>query len=133
MPMPMRSFRLATIMLLAVQALCGCGSGSYRVAPLDADEARETLQSALESWKKDESIDALQKETPPIVVVDVDWSGGMKLLTFEAIDQGTEVDGRLVNKVKLTLQDARGAQRKETVTYLVTTSPALTVLRDIRQ
>jgi hypothetical protein len=121
--------------LFAVALYCGlltgCGSPVYQSAPVDPSMALDTLTRAMESWKEGEPVDALREETPPVVVQDFDWTGGMKLLNYEFIGEGEPVDANLIAQVKLTLEDKQGAQREKTVTYVVSTAPALTVFRDI--
>jgi hypothetical protein len=65
---------------LAAAAGAGCSSGPVH-APVEANKARETLRTALESWKKGDKSDALQKATPPVYVIDGDWQAGAKLST----------------------------------------------------
>jgi hypothetical protein len=126
-------FTRAALPLLAVLVAAGCGRGVYEAASLDEEQARETLTSALESWKQGDSQESLQERSPPTLVMDPDWMGGAKLLNFQIPDEGEELEGRLVIQVTLTLQDERGGPTEKTVTYLVNTSPALAVLRDIRR
>lgn len=131
--MATKPYGRAAVACLALLLVAGCGRGRYEVAPLDEEQARETLNDALESWKQGESQDSLQERSPPILAQDPDWMSGVKLLDYEFVDAGEEVDGRLVSHVKLKLLDDRGGQGEKTVTYLVNTNPGLTVLRDIRQ
>ncbi len=124
--------RGATVLIASI-ALVGCGSGGYRTPPLDAALARDTLETVLENWKNGEKSDSLQESSPPIIAQDIDWFNGVQLLDYQVLDEGHEIDGNLVEKVILTLPDSRGGKTQKKVTYLVTTSPSLTVLRDIRQ
>jgi hypothetical protein len=64
--------------------LQGCSGGSGRAAPVDPGRAREALKSALESWKKGETPDALKSASPPIVVQDFDWMAGHSLVNYES-------------------------------------------------
>jgi hypothetical protein len=105
----------------------GCGS-SHRVQP---DVAEKTLRTAMESWKNGQAPGDLQKATPAIVVQDLDWMSGSKLVDFQILEGGQPVDSNLYAQVKLTLQGAGGEKAEKTVTYVVGTSPALTVFRDI--
>jgi hypothetical protein len=93
--------------------------------------ALDTLTRAMESWKEGETVDALREETPPVVVQDFDWTRGFKLLDYEVVGEGKPVDANLIAQVKLTLEDQQGAQSEKTVTYVVSTAPALTVFRDM--
>lgn len=125
--------RNAGLLLLLVVSggLTGCGTKGYQAPVLDGPKARETLTSVLDDWKNGETPESLQKRTPPIVVQDIDWTSGTKLVKYELSGDGTEAEGSLVTQVKLTLQHSRGGPKEKTVTYIVGTSPGLTVLRDI--
>ena len=111
--------------------LAGCGSGVYQSAPVDEDKASETLLEVMESWKEGETPDSLQEQSPKIVVQDFDWLSGMKLLSYEVVGESKAVDANLIARVKLTLQDKTGNELEKTVTYVVGTSPVLTVFRDM--
>lgn len=123
----------AMLLLAAGLAAAGCGGPGYALPPLDVEQARDTLETALACWKEGEPLEALNDYSPPIVVLDIDWNHGRRLFDFEILDGGQEVDGHLVSPVKLTLQDDGGARIEQLVTYRVTTSPALAVLREIRR
>lgn len=111
--------------------LAGCGSGAYQSAPVNGEKARETLAAALEGWKSGETIEDLKDGSPSIVVQDFDWSNGIKLVDYQVVDEGDEVDANLVAKVKLSLESKEGAKSEKTVTYVVGTAPVLTVFRDM--
>ena len=111
--------------------LLGCGSNVYQSAPVDEDKASETLTLVLDSWQEGETPDSLQEQTPKVVVQDFDWSSGMKLMSYEVVGEPKAVNANLIAKVKLSLQDKSGSASEKTVTYLVGTSPALTVFRDM--
>ncbi len=111
--------------------LAGCGSGPYQSAPVDADLARETLMSVMESWKNGETVESLKEDTPAIVVQDFDWVGGMKLLDYEVVDDGKPESANLIARVKLSLEDREGMKSEKTVIYVVGTAPVLTVFRDM--
>ncbi len=117
--------------LLCSLLLTGCGSGPYQSAPVDADLARETLTSVMESWKNGETVESLKEDMPPIVVQDFDWAGGMKLLDYEVLDDGKPESANLIARVKLSLEDREGTKSEKTVTYVVGTAPVLTVFRDL--
>lgn len=119
--------RIQSLLVLGLACLIGCGA-SHRVQP---DIAVSTLRTALESWKGGETPDSLKKATPPIVVQDADWTSGAKLISFEIQEGGKPVDANLYAQVKLKLRDAAGTESDKTVTYVVGTSPALTVFRDM--
>jgi hypothetical protein len=117
--------------LLCTCVLAGCGSGVYESAPVNPDIARDTLNSVLESWKEGATIESLKADSPSIVVQDLDWSSGAKLLDYEVLDDGKPESANLVARVKLSLEDKEGTKSEKTVTYLVGTAPVLTVFRDM--
>jgi hypothetical protein len=117
--------------LFIAAALGGCGGGPYESAPVNAKLARETLDQVLTNWKKGESLDTLQNASPKIVVQDLDWSSGAKLIEYEIVGDGKEVDANLIAEVKLKLRDPRGKEFERNVKYVVGTSPVLTVFRDM--
>lgn len=71
---------------------------------------------------------------PPVVVQDMDWISGHSLEAFEILDDAEPVDANLHAKVRLTLGSKEsGGESEKTVTYLVSTSPKLTVFRQMMQ
>ncbi len=53
--------------------LVAIGCSNSPNAPVNAAKARETLQTALESWKSGEPATALESRTPPIYIIDQEW------------------------------------------------------------
>ena len=116
---------------LAATVGLGCSKGINN-APVDAALARETLQKALESWKKGEKVDALQQAALPIYVIDMEWQGGAILKEYEILGNGDEKDAHLVCKVKLTVRGPGSAKEvKKEQTYVISTAPNLTVSRKV--
>ena len=118
-------FTLAT----AGPLLSGC-SGPGRAAPVDAPRAREALRTALEGWKRGDTIDALKSGSPPIVAQDFDWMAGQRLVAYEVTGDGKDDDANLRIPVRLTLRTAKGKEVRKDVSYVVGTSPAVTVFRE---
>ena len=116
-------FALAT----ASPAFPGCSVAGHVVDP---ERARETLKTALESWKKGDTIESLRAASPPIVAQDFDWMAGNRLVGYEVTGDGKDDDANLRIPVKLTLKTAQGKEVKKSVSYVVGTSPALTVFRE---
>jgi hypothetical protein len=114
----------------AALAAAGCSSGPVH-DPVDAAKARESLRTALESWKKGEAIEALQGASPPIYVIDAEWQSGMKLVSYQVLGDGEEKDAHLFCPVQLTLREPGGREVKRSVTYIVSTAPNLTVSRKL--
>jgi hypothetical protein len=115
--------------LICLALLVGCSSGNPH--PVKVDVAQQTLESTMESWKEGKTPDDLKNESPSVVVQDTEWSAGTKLLSYEIIGEGKPVDANLIAKVKLKLSNTEGKETEKTVTYVVGTSPVLTVFRDI--
>ncbi len=115
---------------LALGAAAGCSSGPVH-APVDAEKARATLRTALESWKKGDKVDALQAASPPVYVIDAEWQAGAKLVGYEVTGPGEEKDAHLFCPVRLTLREPGGKEVKRDVTYIISTAPNLTVSRKV--
>lgn len=113
--------RPAIALVLAFAA--GCGSAPTQSDP---EVARQTLQRALDAWKRGDPPDALKDASPPVTVADTEWRRGAKLLAYELADK-TEPSGfdqRFT--VKLTLD---ADKKPRTVMYDVSTHPKLVVVR----
>jgi len=121
-----RLFCLLGLLVLAT----GCSSGPVH-APVDAAKARETLRAALDSWRKGDPIDALQRGSPPIYVIDVEWQAGAKLVEYQLAGSGDEKDAHLFCPVQLTVRSPDGRTNKRDVTYVISTAPNLTVSRKV--
>jgi hypothetical protein len=113
--------------------LHSAGCGPHQNTPVDVNVAQETLQTTLENWKLGLTPEEMQNGTPKIVVQDMDWSSGAELLSYEIQSDSRPMDANLVAKVKLTLRDQDGKEVQKTATYVVGTSPVLTVFRDMMQ
>jgi hypothetical protein len=123
--LPRRAFH--SLLLIALAA-AGCTSG-HQVHPVSPDQAKQTLVTVLNGWKEGKQPDAWRSQMPEIVVQDVDWSMGKKLVGYEIVSDKA-IDSNLHCEVKLTIEEG-GEQKTQTVTYLVGTSPVLTVFRKI--
>lgn len=119
--------------VLALCLLQAAGCGPHQNTPVDVNVAQETLQTTLENWKLGLTPEEVQNGTPKIVVQDMDWSSGAELLSYEIQSDGRPMDANLVAKVKLTLRGQDGKEVEKTATYVVGTSPVLTVFRDMMQ
>lgn len=128
---PQRQILNAMVLALLLAA-SGCGSGyapeAHRV---DAKQARSTLESVLTSWQLGDTPQSWRQHDPQVVIQDMDWTAGRKLSEFELLDDGEAIDANLHCRVRLTLVDPRQGEIEQTVTYLVTTSPNLTVFRSM--
>lgn len=116
--------------MAAVTLLAGC-SGSHN-APVDADRARDALKTTLDGWKKGDTPAALKDGSPSITVQDLDWMSGARLVDYQVDGEGKAVEANLYVPVKLTLRTRDGKEIKKNVSYVVGTSPILTVFRNFR-
>jgi hypothetical protein len=85
----------------------------------------------MESWKKGDRIDSLRSGSPPIVAQDFDWMGGHRLLAYEVTGAGQD-DANLRIPVRMTIRTTQGKELSKNVSYVVGTSPSLTVFRDFQ-
>jgi hypothetical protein len=125
-------WRIAMLGMICAASLVvpGCSSEGQRAPAVDPPRARDALRAALESWKKGDKIDALKSASPPIVIQDFDWMGGRHLVKYEVLGDGKDDDANLRIPVKLTLRTSDGQEVERSVSYVVGTSPTLTVFRD---
>lgn len=115
---------IAVILVL----FCGCQK-TARDLPLDKDVARQSLTAFLESWSQGQPPESLQARVPAIVGVDPDWRSGRRLVQFETeseMDDGTNMH----ITTKLVFGSERGQDPAATVTYIVGTSPVITIFRN---
>lgn len=119
------AYPFVAIVLLAISG-CGYSASKHRVEPATA---LQTLKQVLDSWKQGDTPESWQQRSPAVVVQDFDWKAGRKLQEYEILNEGESVDANLYCNVKLTFSDARAGKSERTVTYLVGTSPVLTVFR----
>ena len=122
----MRIFSLGLI-LLASLAVTGCGE--TLATPSDPDKAVDALKSVLESWKAGETPESLAGRTPTIMVVDLDWQQGYKLVDFKADDDGYLAGYDMNYKVALQLKSPKGKLVKKTAVYTVSTHPDVMIQR----
>ena len=107
----------------------GCGSESPEAHRVDSHRARSTLESVLASWQQGETPESWKQKSPEVVVQDFDWQGGAKLQAFAILSE-QPIDANLHCQVKLTMENDKQKTIERTVTYLVGTSPVLTVFRE---
>ena len=99
---------------------------------MDAAVARGAVKTALEGWKKGDPPAALKNASPAITVQDMDWQAGAKLVDYQVDGDGKDFGPNLHVPVKLTLRTPQGKQIKKSVSYVVGTSPYVTVFRALR-
>jgi hypothetical protein len=117
----------AACAFLLLPTVSGCGSGYAR--PADPDRALSTLREVLDAWKAGTAPGDLASRSNPIHVSDVDWSGGLRLVSYRAEGAGRLVGFDMSYPVVLELKGPRGKTIRKTAVYVVTTAPRLLVLR----
>lgn len=121
-------WRSPTVFVLTL-ALSPLGGGcNSATSPVKIELAQQTLSSTLDSWKAGKSPDDL---SPKVIVQDFDWSGGVRLLDYEITNDQKPLNSNLYVKVALRMGNLNGQETRKTVTYVVSTTPGLTVFRDI--
>lgn len=109
-------------------ALGGCGAPSAP-RPSDAALGRESLQNALDAWKKGDTLDAYRRATPGVTVVDPQWAAGAALLEFELAAESTPDGYDVQFRAKLVQKDTAGKSSSQKAVYNVSTTPGLAVVR----
>ncbi|MCO6453883.1 MAG: hypothetical protein J5I93_01095 [Pirellulaceae bacterium] len=120
--------RVAWPWLLAAIALTSPGCGGGPRLTLDKDVARQALAAFLDSWVRGERLEELRSRPQAIVGSDPDWSAGRKLMRYK-IGQETDDGTNLHVDAEVVLGSERGAEVTQQVTYIVGTSPVVTVFR----
>jgi hypothetical protein len=120
----------APLFFLGCVTLAGCGPRQPRAAAVDAELARESLLTVLDSWKKGDAPKSLRQHSPSITVQDMDWEMGYTLVDYR-IDEGKSADANLLCPVTLSLRDPQGKEVKRQVRYMVGTDPTITVFREM--
>jgi hypothetical protein len=125
-----RIWTLLTLVAVACVALVRYGS-SRRLDPVNVSQAREALQKILQCWKDGHPPDEMQKASPPVFVQDFDWLAGRQLASFEIAPDHRTDDVNLHCAVRLRIKSVGGDEVQKDVTYVVTTSPVVTVFREV--
>jgi hypothetical protein len=126
----------ACLIVLATLLLPGCSNSSGAHA-VDVPQARDALKIALDAWKKGETSQSLASSSTPMTVQDFEWDQGAKLIDYELVGDGRADGPNLRIQAKLTLtgepvkgkKEAKPTEKK--ASYVVGTSPRVTVFRDI--
>ena len=85
----------------------------------------------MESWKEGKTPEDLLNESPEIVVQEPEWNDGAKLLDYQIVSDDAPAGPNLITTVKLKLSKVDGTVTEKTATYVVGTSPKLTVYRNL--
>lgn len=114
--------------LLVIVGAVGCEQGARRLS-LDKPLARESFVTFLDAWKQGERPSALKERSPQIIVGDADWNAGRRLVDYRVLETETDDGTNLHTTAELVLEDAKGREQTQQVTYVVGTSPVITIFR----
>ena len=67
---------------------------------------------------------------PRITGADFEWSSGKKLVSYEILPNEVKNGPNLLVSAQLVLQNQKGIESKTNASYIVGTSPVITVIRD---
>ena len=124
----LRGYVPRVVAVICVLFLAGCRD---RVgAPVNVNLAQSTLTSAMEAWKEGKTPKVLFEKTPSVFVQEAEWNDGATLVDYEIISNDQPYGPNLVATVKLKLSKGGGKVTEKVATYIVTTSPSLTVYRN---
>lgn len=114
-------------LLTGMPAIAGCRAPVVETS--DANAANEIVISTFQQWKSGRTIDDLRNAQPPIYVAEDLWFRGYQLKDF-SVERPAEVHGTNIRfGMKLRLVDLKGKESSQSVNYLVTTTPAVTIAR----
>lgn len=121
------------LIALLVVVSCAIGCQAKKAAAVEEDIAMNSLKTTLDAWQNGKSKEELSVDDRPIVAQDLDWTNGKKLKSYKVLKQ-TRRDANLIVDVQLEIIDeTSGSARQSSVeaTYVVGTSPEITVFRDM--
>lgn len=126
----MRTFRRLVALLLVMPLLAGGCGRRHPFSQSELDRARAALETSLQTWKKGERLDRLQRLPEPIRFVE-EWPyQGLRLLNYEIVDD-VNTDAEVIRfTVKLTVQDADERRQERQVTYAVALKSPIIIGRD---
>src|SRR4051812_11156569 len=121
----------ACLVAMTLLSLSGCSGGQAHA--VDTSRARDALKTALDRWKQGDAPRSLSTSATPMTVQDLEWESGVKLVEYQVLGEGEPADANLRVRVKLTTESGKGKSKtaEKTVSYLVGTSPSVTVFRDM--
>jgi hypothetical protein len=115
-------------LIVGVALLCGVTAGCARTArdlKLDPQLAEASLDQALRAWAEGKQPADLR---PTIIMRDQSWDAGTALAGFTIQTAEARSDGtNLYLPVVREFRDAQGKVSRSTLTYIVGTSPTITI------
>lgn len=131
---PEKCMRLARLLVaLIAMTLMVQSSGCQRTAVVqasDANAATQVITDAFQKWQTGSTVDDLRNAQPPVYVADDSWFRGYQLKDF-SVEKPAETHGTNIRlRMKLRLVDLKGTESTQSINYLVTTTPAVTIARE---
>ncbi len=108
---------------LLLLSLGGCHQGTDSFA-LDSDVAHVALEKAMQAWVDGKMPADLQ---PEIIIGDVDWNNGRKLVSYEILTREVTTDGSNLHIPVKRRFKTKGKSSESKVAYIVGTSPVVTI------
>lgn len=121
---------LAVLATIILAGLAGCSGRGHRPPPLDKPLAQKVLATALDAWKEGKRPESLRAHDPPIVVGDPDWEQGWTLLDHRPGAVSWDDGSNQYSEVVLTIKKGSEAAVQRKATYVISTRPAITVIRE---
>jgi hypothetical protein len=119
------------LLMLMLALLTGCGEWNRAMPPpANADVARQALERALSQWQAGQAAAALAAAEPKTYVNDHEWRDGRKLKQFQLAGPAEEVGPQVRLPVALDVEYAPGKVYRSQVSYSITTSPVVCIVRD---
>ncbi len=106
----------------------GCSPAAVPMS--DTNKAKELVQSMLDEWKAGTSMDGMKLRNPPIYVTEDLWRSSAKLDDYALVGESEVLGSNIRFQVKLKCTNKSGKLIEKSVRYIVTTQPALTMVRE---
>ena len=129
MTQPVQRNALVGLLLAGWLLLPGCSQGA-RSLSLDRQLARDSVGVVLDTWQQGTPASALKERSPAIISSDEDRDAGRQLVSYELATADRDDGTNLHLRAALVLKDATGRELRRDVTYIVGTSPVITVFRE---
>jgi len=118
------------VLAVALFVTTGCGGAGAGVS--DVEAATQLLKQSFEQWKAGQTPASLRQQTPAVYVADDLWEQDARLSDFSVDGPGEQYGTNVRVRVTIAGRHADGRSFDQKVNYLVTTVPALTIVREDR-
>ena len=120
----------ASLAVLTLMFICGCGRTVPIANMLGPEDAATYLTQVLDVWKNGQPSNSMMQLVPPVLVRDLDWEAGHKLIGYSVKGAPERYGHSIRINVELTVSTASNVQRKQIVRYSVSTGEMTVVMRD---